>query len=310
MANKILIVLFFISIVFNILQYNKNKEVKKQIKNMDSILVDMVSGEVGHKILASNDCITSDIAFKINAIVYQLEKEISDLKIDSETNKELMTSLSHDLRTPLTTLIGYLDAIDKGVVNGKEGEEYFQIARSKAYDLKEYIDILFEWFKLQSSEIDLLIENVEINELTRRILRDWIPILEENDINFEIDMPERPIFIKVDRDKYERIVNNLLQNVISHSKASKLYISISNNDRRVFISIKDNGIGISETNLPYIFDRLYKCDAGRSRKGSGLGLAIVKQMVELMQGEITVESKEGEFTNFIIQFNTTTNRYK
>lgn len=310
MANKILIILFFISIVFNILQYNKNKKVKRQIKNMDSILVDMVSGEVGHKILASNDYITSDIAFKINAIVYQLEKEISDLKIDSETNKELMTSLSHDLRTPLTTLIGYLDAIDKGIVNGKEGEEYFQIARSKAYDLKEYIDILFEWFKLESSEIDLLIENVEINELTRRILRDWIPILEENNINFEIDMPERPIFIKVDRDKYERIINNLLQNVISHSKASKLYISISNNDRRVFISIKDNGIGISETNLPYIFDRLYKCDAGRSRKGSGLGLAIVKQMVELMQGEITVESKEGEFTNFIIQFNTTTNRYK
>lgn len=310
MDNKILIILFFISIVFNILQYNKNKKVKRQIKNMDSILVDMVSGEVGHKILASNDYITSDIAFKINAIVYQLEKEISDLKIDSETNKELMTSLSHDLRTPLTTLIGYLDAIDKGIVNGKEGEEYFQIARSKAYDLKEYIDILFEWFKLESSEIDLLIENVEINELTRRILRDWIPILEENNINFEIDMPERPIFIKVDRDKYERIINNLLQNVISHSKASKLYISISNNDRRVFISIKDNGIGISETNLPYIFDRLYKCDAGRSRKGSGLGLAIVKQMVELMQGEITVESKEGEFTNFIIQFNTTTNRYK
>ena len=207
-------------------------------------------------------------------------------------------------------MIGYLDAIDKRVVNGKEMEEYFQIARSKAYDLKEYIDILFEWFKLQSSEIDLLIENVEIIELTRRILRDWIPILEENDIDFEIDMPERPIFIKIDRDKYGRIINNLLQNVISHSKASKLYISISNNDRRVFISIKDNGIGISDTNLPYIFDRLYKCDAGRSRKGSGLGLAIVKQMVEVMQGEISVESKEGEFTNFIIQFNTTPNRYK
>lgn len=310
MANKILIILFFISIVFNIIHYNKNKKVKIQIKNMDFILTDMLSGEVGHKILVSNDDITSDIAFKINAIVYKLEKEISDLKIDSETNKELMTSLSHDLRTPLTTLIGYLDAIDKGVVNGKEREEYFQIARSKAYDLKEYIDILFEWFKLQSSEIDLLIENVEINELTRRILRDWIPILEENNINFEIDMPERPIFIKVDRDKYERIINNLLQNVISHSKASKLYISISNNDRRVFISIKDNGIGISETNLPYIFDRLYKCDEGRSRKGSGLGLAIVKQMVEVMQGEISVESKEGEFTNFIIQFNTTPNRYK
>lgn len=310
MINKVLIILFFLSIVFNIVQYNKNKKVKIQIKNMDFILADMLSGEVGHKILASNDEITSDIAFKINAIVYKLEKEISDLEIDSKTNKELMTSLSHDLRTPLTTLIGYLDAIDKGVVNGKEREDYFQIARSKAYDLKEYIDILFEWFKLQSSETDLLIEKVEINESTRRILRDWIPILEENNIDFEVDMLDKPIFIKIDRDKYGRIINNLLQNVISHSKASKLYISISNNDRRVFISIKDNGIGISDTNLPYIFDRLYKCDAGRSRKGSGLGLAIVKQMVEVMQGEITVESKEGEFTNFIIQFNTSSNRYK
>lgn len=310
MINKVLIILFFLSIVFNIIQYNKNKKVKIQIKNMDSILADMLSGEVGHKILASSSDVTSDISYKINAIVYKLEKEISDLVVDSKTNKELMTSLSHDLRTPLTTLIGYLDAIDKGVVNGKEREDYFQIARSKAYDLKEYIDILFEWFKLQSSETDLLMEKVEINESTRRILRDWIPILEENNIDFEIDMLDKPIFIKIDRDKYGRIINNLLQNVISHSKASKLYISISNNDRRVFISIKDNGIGISETNLPYIFDRLYKCDAGRSRKGSGLGLAIVKQMVEVMQGEISVESKEGEFTNFIIQFNTSSNRYK
>lgn len=303
MINKILIILLFSSIVFNFIEYNKNKKIMRQIKNIDSILTDMLSGEVSHKILASNDDITSDIVYKINEIVYQLEKEISDLEMDRKINKELMTSLSHDLRTPLTTLIGYLDAINKEIVSGKEQEEYFKIARSKAYDLKEYIDILFEWFKLQSSEDELFIENVEINEATRRILRDWIPILEEHNIDFEIDMSESPMFVKIDRDKYDRIINNLLQNVISHSEASKLYISTYSNDRRVFITIKDNGVGISETNLPYIFDRLYKSDKGRSRKGSGLGLAIVKQMVEIMEGEITAESKESEFTKFTIQFN-------
>ena len=90
-----------------------------------------------------------------------------------------MTSLSHDVRTPLTTLLGYLDATHKGLVTGKDRDDYIETARRKAHDLKEYIDVLFDWFKLNSNEFALEIQSVEVAELTRNILIDWIPIFED-----------------------------------------------------------------------------------------------------------------------------------
>lgn len=94
-----------------------------------------------------------------------------------------MTSLSHDVRTPLTTLIGYLDAAHKGMVNGKERDDYIENARRKAHDLKEYIDVLFDWFKLGSNEFSMNISTVDLTELTRNILIDWIPILESSSVH-------------------------------------------------------------------------------------------------------------------------------
>ena len=101
-----------------------------------------------------------------------------------------MTSLSHDVRTPLTTLIGYLDAAHKGIVNGKERDDYIETARRKAHDLKEYIDVLFDWFKLGSNEFSMNISTVDLTELTRNILIDWIPIFEDAQIDFVADIPE------------------------------------------------------------------------------------------------------------------------
>lgn len=154
----ILGVLLSISIIYNIYQVVKISRIKNQLENMNLVLSDIQLGNGNRRILANTGDVTSDLSYKMNEIVNRYEEEISNLKLNNETNKQLMTSLSHDVRTPLTTLIGYLDAIHRGVVVGLEQEEYFQIAILKAYDLKEYIDILFEWFKLQSSELDLLIE--------------------------------------------------------------------------------------------------------------------------------------------------------
>lgn len=91
-----------------------------------------------------------------------------------------MTSLSHDVRTPLTTLIGYLDAVHRGIVTGKDCDEYIETARRKAHDLKKYIDVLFDWFRLNSNEFALEIAAVEAAELTRNILIGWIPVFEEH----------------------------------------------------------------------------------------------------------------------------------
>ena len=238
----------------------------------------------------------------MNEIVYAYEEQLSQLRAADETNRQLMTSLSHDVRTPLTTLLGYLDAVHRGVVTGKERENYLEIARRKAHDLKEYIDILFDWFKLNSSEFSLSIEQVELSELTRNILKDWIPIFEEKKLNYEIELPDKPLLTKVDLDGYARIINNLVQNVMNHSQAAQIKIEMSQTESEIKIFVEDNGIGIEKSDLQHIFERLYKCDKGRSNKGSGLGLAIVGQMVEKMNGRITVQSEPDKYTIFTVFF--------
>jgi len=302
LLNVILGILFCFALLFGVTCFIKLISVKQQLKDMTDAMSDIQSGNGSRKILAAGNELTADLSYKMNEIVYDYEEQLSQLRAADETNRQLMTSLSHDVRTPLTTLIGYLDAIHRGVVAPKDQEDYLEIARRKAHDLKEYIDILFDWFKLNSSEFSLSIEQTELAELTRNILKDWIPIFEEKHLDYEIEIPEKPLLAKVDLDGYTRIINNLVQNVMSHSQATQIKIKISKKEAEIRIRIEDNGIGIEKPDLQHIFERLYKCDKGRSNKGSGLGLSIVRQMVEKMDGKITVQSEPNQYTVFTICF--------
>ena len=278
------------------------RRVKAQINGMLDALEDIKAGNGNRRILSATDEFTASIAYEVNDIVSSYEKELSSFRQAEEVNKQLMTSLSHDVRTPLTTLIGYLDAAHKGIVTGKDKDEYVEIARRKAHDLKEYIDVLFDWFKLNSDEFVLSIDPVEAVELTRNILIDWIPIFEDKQIDYSIDIPEQPFRVRLDPDAYMRVLNNLIQNVIVHSHADKIQISLSKQDRNMKIVVADNGVGIEKDDLKHIFERLYKCDKGRSEKGSGLGLSIVHQLVKKMNGTITAESTPGNGTMFALYF--------
>ena len=192
------------------------RRVKKQIAEMTDVLVDVKNGNGNRRILSATNELTAPLAYEINEIVVAYESRLSTVRQTEETNRQLMTSLSHDVRTPLTTLIGYLDAAHKGLVTGKDRDDYIETARRKAHDLKEYIDVLFDWFKLNSNEFALEIQSVEAAELTRNILIDWIPIFEDKQVEYDIDIPEQPVRVRLDMDSYMRIVNNLIQNVITH----------------------------------------------------------------------------------------------
>ena len=278
------------------------RRVKKQIAEMTDALVDVKNGNGNRRILSATNELVSPLAYEINEIVVSYESRLSIVRQTEEINRQLMTSLSHDVRTPLTTLIGYLDAAYKGLVTGKDRDDYIEIARRKAHDLKEYIDVLFDWFKLNSDEFALEIQSAEAAELTRNILIDWIPIFEDKQVDYDIDIPEQPVRVRLDTDSYMRIINNLIQNVIAHSHADKIKISLSKQGNNLRLLLADNGVGIEKEDLKHIFERLYKCDKGRSEKGSGLGLSIVHQLVEKMGGNITVESLLGKGTEFMLLF--------
>ena len=128
------------------------RRVKKQIAEITDALADVKNGNGNRRILSATNELVAPLAYEINEIVVSYEKRLSTVRQAEETNRQLMTSLSHDVRTPLTTLIGYLDAAHRGIVTGKDKDDYIETARRKAHDLKEYIDILFDWFKLNSNE--------------------------------------------------------------------------------------------------------------------------------------------------------------
>ena len=278
------------------------RRVKKEISEISDALEDIKNGNGNRRILAETHELIAPLAYAINDIILSYEKRLSACHQTDETNRQLMTSLSHDVRTPLTTLIGYLDAAHKGIVDGKERDDYIETARRKAHDLKEYIDVLFDWFKLGSNEFSMNIAEIDLTELTRNILIDWIPIFEDVQVDFTIDIPEQPFRVQIDPDGYMRILNNLIQNVISHSHADKIEIVLSEQNRNIKILLSDNGIGIDKEDLKHIFDRLYKCDKGRSEKGSGLGLSIVHELVEKLNGTITADSTPGKGTIFTLFF--------
>ncbi len=278
------------------------RRVKKRVSEMTEVLADVKSGNGNRRILSAADEFAAPLAYEINDMIVSYENRLSAFRQTEETNKRLMTSLSHDVRTPLTTLIGYLDAVHKEVVTGIDRDNYIEIARCKAHDLKEYIDVLFDWFKLNSDELSMEIKTVEAAELTRNMLSDWIPILEERQIDYNIVIPEQPFKVNLDTDGYMRIVNNLIQNVVAHSRADRIEIILSRKNSNMEIILTDNGVGIEKEDLKHIFERLYKCDRGGAEKGSGLGLSIVYQLVEKMNGSITVKSVRGNGTTFTLLF--------
>ena len=320
---QVLYFLLAISLLLNIVLCSKVISINKKISESIEVLYDIKKGNGNRKTLSKDNDNFSEIIYKINEIVYLYEEKLTEFRKKENANNQLLTSLSHDIRTPLTSIIGYTDAIKKELLknglndkydlqnviennntleNNKIIENYIGIVREKSYYLKEYLDNVFDWFKLNSNEFYLDLKDTEITELSRNIIKSWIVIFEEKDIDFDIEIEEKEIICNLDQNAYARVINNIIQNAVEHSKTKKIQISIKESNRKIFITIKDFGVGIEPDDLEHIFDRLYKCDKARNKVGSGLGLYITKELVEKMNGCINVKSKVGEGTEFEIIF--------
>ncbi|GAA4291412.1 HAMP domain-containing sensor histidine kinase [Anaerocolumna aminovalerica] len=275
------------------------RRIKKQEQDWLNILRGIQGGE-RDKLFAKGNGQIADISYELNKIIDTNLIQIAQLKKADEANKQILTGLSHDVRTPLASLLGYLEALQKGSLDEVEKQEYLEVAFRKANDLKAYVDMLFEWFKLSSNEQQSVIETVDINEQTREIIIEWLPVLEQSNIALSVNIRDEDLPVSIDRMAYSRILNNLMQNAIQHSHCTQISIIIRQDVNRVLISVVNNGQIIPEDQLPHIFERLYKGDRARTGKGSGLGLAITKELVTNLHGEISVSSTQNEGTKFQI----------
>jgi len=295
-----LIIAFLISSFIIIVVLYKLQNVKKQLTAINETLEDIKKGNLNRRVLADKQDMTQKICYSINEIAIDSQARLIKHKQSEQAYKRLMTSLSHDVKTPLASLLGYLEAVENKIVVGEEKDEYIRIAMNKARSLKAFVNSLFEWVRLDAGEQIFHFGVCDINELSRNILADWIPILDSNHFSYDIHIPENECDVSLDISAFTRVLDNLLQNIINHSDGSQVAFHLAENEKQVIITLADNGKGISENDMPLIFERMYTSDTSRSARGNGLGLSIAKELISVHKGTITAESLPGVKTSFII----------
>lgn len=278
----------------------KLHRVREQLALIKDALADIKAGNLNRRVLARENDMTKQICYDINEIALANQARFIQQKQADQSYKRLMTSLSHDVKTPLASLVGYLEAIENGMVVGEEKEEYLRVISDKAHRLKEFVISLFEWVKLDAKEQVFHFELSDLNELTRSIIADWVPTLENSRLEYEIEISENEWSARIDANAFTRILNNLFQNIMVHSAATYIKLSVKEDTQRAIISLTDNGKGISTEDLPHIFERMYQCDHSRSANGNGLGLSITKELVNAHKGTISAASSPGLGTTFTI----------
>lgn len=245
-----------------------------------------------------------DIIDSINDLVASTQNAIKEEQLIKKSKDELITNVSHDIRTPLTSIIGYLQLIEnKQYASEKDLEEYAHIAYNKSKEMKAMVDDLFEYSVLDQPTTKLTLSRFDLAELIQQVSVDYLLQMEEKNIQFISNINPNPFYMIADADKIVRIFSNLLSNALKYgTNATVIEIKASLlGTQEVQIAIRNNGKPIPKKSLNKIFDRFYRADLSRNQKikGTGLGLAIVDSIVKLHHGSINVTSNN-DWTTFTI----------
>lgn len=232
---------------------------------------------------------------KINNIKHTLTRRKMLADIEKQRKNDLVMYLAHDLKTPLTSVIGYLTLLrDERQISDELREKYLSISLDKAERLEDLINEFFEITRFNLSDISLDIREVNLTRLLEQVTYEFKPMLLEKNLQCELSI-DKDIMIKCDANKLERVFDNLLRNAVNYSYENGLIrIVVIKDDADISIKFINNGNTISKEKLERIFEQFYRVDTDRSSKsgGTGLGLAIAKEIVELHGGSIKAMSED------------------
>lgn len=298
LASKATLITFIASIIIGLLVI---LYLTKNVNKISKAVNRFKEGDIDSRIKLKSKGELSVLADNIDSMADTIVKNINEIKSVEKLRKELISNISHDLRTPLTSLQGYAetlvlmdDELDK-----KTKLKYLNTILFSTERIKRMVDDLFEISKLEANQVKTNKESFSINELLSDIVMKYDLIAKSKSINFEVEMFEKNTLVFADITLIDRVFQNLLDNALKHTKeGGKVLISIKNsNTNSIEAIIKDAGVGISSEELPYIFDR-YRKGMANNKEGTGLGLAIVKKILDLHKIDLKVESQLNKGTSF------------
>ena len=212
-----------------------------------------------------------------------------------EALRETIANLSHDIRTPLTSLDGYFQLLSSEDITKDKKEYYYGIIKSRLESLGDMLDELFTYAKLQDPDYEIELSPMDMTAVTAETLLSFYDDIRKNGSDPQIGITEEELTISCNRGAYTRIIQNIIKNALVHGRNLRVKLFRSDNEA-VFICSDELLNGEEQVDISRVFERFYKADKARSSKGSGLGLAISKELVSKMNGRIEARCESGEFT--------------
>ncbi len=300
---SILIGIVILSVLLNIILALRIIVNKKGINYIVGVLSDISNFRSNTRIhIGLKYKSLKDVSSELNILLDRFQSTLDEKQILENAHKQLIANISHDIRTPLTSLLGFVEVLQKGDgISSIEQKEYLDIIQTKAQNLYQMIQDFFELSKLESEDTPIRLVKTDLTDLAEEVIAAFYQDFVINGITPEIRFPKQSVYVWGDKISLQRILNNLISNALKYGKDGGVTgISVREEADRVWIDVWDRGNGIPEQDLPFVFNRLYTSEVSRnsSMRGTGLGLAIAKQLVEKQNGEIAVSSIPGEKTVF------------
>ena len=294
-AYQIIAVFILIAILFGfVLVYLLSKKISTPLVEINEAARVIANGDFEKRIHIDSDDEIGELADSFNEMA-------NSLFLQEKRRREFISNISHDLRSPLTSMRGFLQAIIDGTIPYEKQEHYLNIVLEESERLATMANNILEINKLEEPESKLNISKFDVNSLVKKTAYSFEERVNQKDIKMLLTFDRDNVFVDADYDKILRVIYNLVDNAVKFThRYGNINISTAVEEDKVFVKIRDNGKGISEEQQKRVFERLYKADPsrGRDKKGSGLGLSIVKEFIKAHGENITLKSELNKGTEF------------
>lgn len=301
------VLLIFAGAIAMALGYLLSSSFLDRIQSLDRAAKKIAAGNLSIRVPIEGRDELAELAHSFNDMASQLLESSKKQKELERLRKELIAWIGHDLQTPLTSISAVIEALADGMVQDPEMEQrYFDTAKKNISSLSHLIDDMFQMAQIDAGGLELHIESVSISDLISDTLESFTELAKRRHITVQGSVSPDLEEVQIDARRINRVLNNLIDNALKHSPDNGLVEVRSNKfEKGIIVEVIDNGDGISQEDLPHIFDLFYRGDISRrsSTSGTGLGLAISKGIIAAHGGEIKVDSQPGLtcFTIFISQ---------
>lgn len=299
----ILIGVILVLLAVNLLQYQAQRRRDKDLDYMHHKLNEIINSSSSEQLLlATGDKHLKQLLIEINRLFAYHQKKIVNYNKMEISIRKMLSNISHDLKTPLTVVLGYSETLlhDRDM-DGEERERLLLKVQEKADEVLQLMNKFFDLAKLESGDQNFPLTRINMSEVCRHAILTFYDLLSSQGFDVRIVIPDEAVYAHANEEALHRILNNLLSNAIEYGGDGKVVgLTLRYDEKDVYVDVWDRGKGIHETQLDLIFERMYTLEDSRNKRyqGSGLGLTITKRLVEQLGGEISVQSKPYERTAF------------